>query len=108
MRYSALGIYYGIGIGLIIMAIKFLLHNRRLLHDDAKLKEARLALTDERNIEINTLAVKRAALVTLIAMYVTALICGLFFPIITLIILLITSLFMTTYGISYMILNEKM
>lgn len=108
MRYYVLGIYYGVGIGLIIAAIILFIHNRRLLRNDAKLKEARLTLTDERNIEIGTIAVKRAALVTLIAMYVTALICGLFFPIIYLIMLFIINLFMITYGISYMILNEKM
>ena len=45
-----LGVYCGIGVGLICSGIVFLIRNKRLMKDEEKLKEARLQVTDERNI----------------------------------------------------------
>ena len=50
-----LGVYCGIGVGLICSGIVFLIRNKRLMKDEEKLKEARLQVTDERNIEIGSL-----------------------------------------------------
>ena len=44
-----LGVYCGIGVGLICSGIVFLIRNKRLMKDEEKLKEARLQVTDERN-----------------------------------------------------------
>ena len=46
-----LGVYCGIGVGLICSGIVFLIRNKRLMKDEEKLKEARLQVTDERNME---------------------------------------------------------
>ena len=67
-----LGVYCGIGVGLICSGIVFLIRNKRLMKDEEKLKEARLQVTDERNIEIQgfDMCVKElAAFVLLIVMY---------------------------------------
>lgn len=47
----------------------FLIRNKRLMKDEGKLKEARLQVTDERNIEIGSRALRMAAFVLLIVMY---------------------------------------
>ena len=61
-----LGVYCGIGVGLICSGIVFLIRNKRLMKDEEKLKEARLQVTDERNIEIGSRALRMAAFVLLI------------------------------------------
>ena len=47
-----LGVYCGIGVGLVGAGVALLIRNKRLLKDEAKLKKARLEQTDERNVEI--------------------------------------------------------
>lgn len=54
--------------GLYVLEL-FLIRNKRLMKDEGKLKEARLQVTDERNIEIGSRALKMAAFVLLIVMY---------------------------------------
>ena len=46
-----------------------MIRNKRLMKDEEKLKEARLQVTDERNIEIGSRALRMAAFVLLIVMY---------------------------------------
>ena len=52
------GVYCGIGVVLICSGIVFLIRNKRLMKDEEKLKEARLQVTDERNIEIGSIIQK--------------------------------------------------
>lgn len=73
-----LGVYCGIGVGLICSGIVFLIRNKRLMKDEGKLKEARLQVTDERNIEIGSRALRMAAFVLLIVMYFAFLFGGLY------------------------------
>lgn len=54
--------------GLYVLEL-FLIRNKRLMKDEEKLKEARLQVTDERNIEIGSRALRMAAFVLLIVMY---------------------------------------
>lgn len=54
--------------GLYVLEL-FLIRNKRLMKDEGKLKEARLQVTDERNIEIGSRALRMAAFVLLIVMY---------------------------------------
>ena len=78
-----LGVYCGIGVGLICSGIVFLIRNKRLMKDEEKLKEARLQVTDERNIEIGSRALRMAAFVLLIVMYFAFLFGGLYDPMIS-------------------------
>ena len=78
-----LGVYCGIGVGLICSGIVFLIRNKRLMKDEGKLKEARLQVTDERNIEIGSRALRMAAFVLLIVMYFAFLFGGLYDPPVT-------------------------
>ena len=53
-----LGVYSGVGVGLVAAGVGMLVRNRRLLGDETRLKEARLKVTDERNVEIASRSIK--------------------------------------------------
>ena len=99
-----LGVYCGIGVGLICSGIIFLIRNKRLMKDEGKLKEARLQVTDERNIEIGSRALRMAAFVLLIVMYLAFLFGGLYDPMISKLI----CVFLIVYAIAWRVLNKHM
>lgn len=103
-----IGVYCGIGIGLICAGAAFLIRNRRLLRDAALLKEARLKVTDERNIEISSRALKATAIVMLIAMYLVFFVGGLFYPIISKVMSFFICLFLVVYCVMWRVLDKKM
>ena len=73
----AKGFLCGFGSSIIVISILLLIRNRKLLNDEAKLKEERLKMNDERNIMVNTLALKNACLILVAFLYI-ALIVGIF------------------------------
>ena len=103
-----LGIYCGIGVGLICSGIVFLIRNKRLMKDEEKLKEARLQVTDERNIEIGSRALRMAAFVLLIVMYFAFLFGGLYDPMISKLMSCMICLFLIVYAIAWRVLNKHM
>lgn len=103
-----LGVYCGIGVGLICSGIVFLIRNKRLMKDEGKLKEARLQVTDERNIEIGSRALKMAAFVLLIVMYFAFLFGGLYDPMISKLMSCMICLFLIVYAIAWRVLNKHM
>ena len=103
-----LGVYCGIGVGLFVCGIMMLIRNRNLLKDEAKLKEARLKMTDERNVEISSKALKAAATVLVVVLYGVLLIGGLFYPILGKLMAMLICLFVVTYAIAWKVLDHKM
>ena len=103
-----LGVYCGIGVGLICSGIVFLIRNKRLMKDEGKLKEARLQVTDERNIEIGSRALRMAAFVLLIVMYLAFLFGGLYDPMISKLMSCMICLFLIVYAIAWRVLNKHM
>ena len=103
-----LGVYCGIGVGLVGAGVALLIHNKRLLKDETKLKEARLQATDERNVEIGMRAQKIAAIVLLVAIYLVFLIGGVYDPILSKVMSCLICLFIVAYAIAWRVLNQRM
>lgn len=79
-----------------------------MMKDEEKLKEARLQVTDERNIEIGSRALKMAAFVLLIVMYFAFLFGGLYDPMISKLMSCMICLFLIVYAIAWRVLNKHM
>lgn len=103
-----LGVYCGIGVGLVGAGVALLIRNKRLLKDETKLKEARLQATDERNVEIGMRAQKIAAIVLLVAIYLVFLIGGVYDPILSKVMSCLICLFIVAYAIAWRVLNKRM
>lgn len=103
-----LGVYCGIGVGLVGAGVALLIRNKRLLKDEAKLKEARLEQTDERNVEIGIHAQRIAAMVLLVAMYLVFLLGGLYDSFLSKVMACLICLFVAVYSIAWRVLNKRM
>lgn len=102
-----LGVYTGIGTGLTVAGIILLIKNMLLIKDEKKLRQARIADSDERNIQISMLATKAALAVLLVGMYFAILLGGLWYPILTKILAFLLVLFMFSYMVAYRIISRK-
>ena len=102
------GTYTGFGSGLTFVSILLWLKNRNLLHDDEKRRKSRLSDSDERNIEISQKAMRMAAFVMIVALYVVGLIGGFFYPILTKVLLLLVCLFLLVYVVTFKWMEKKM
>ncbi|MEQ8199337.1 MAG: hypothetical protein ABRQ27_15295 [Clostridiaceae bacterium] len=102
------GVYTGIGAGLFAGGIALWIKNKLLLNNDEKLKESRLNNTDERIQEIGNKAFRAAAYVMIIALYSTALIGGLFYPILVEALMFIVCTFLLAYIAAFKYYNNKM
>lgn len=76
-----LGVYAGMGTGLLIGAIVVLIKDAILLRNEERLKNSRLENADERNQEISNKAIKFTLTVMLFVIYGVALIGGLYYPV---------------------------
>ena len=103
-----MGVYSGIGVGLFVIGLILLIKNKFLLNNDEKLKESRLNNTDERIQEIGNKAFRAASYVMLAALYGTALIGGLFYPVLIETLMFIVCAFLLTYIIAFKYYNNKM
>lgn len=103
-----LGVYCGLGVGLFACGIALLIRNKRLLKDEAKLKEARLQATDERNVEIGMRAQKVATIVLFVAIYFVFLIGGMYDSILSKVMSCLICLFVVAYAIAWRVLDHKM
>jgi len=103
-----LGVYTGVGAGLLAASIALWIKNKRLLGNEEKLKESRISNADERIQEISSRAFKMAAIVMLVAMYAVALIGGLFYPVLVEMLLAIISVFAFTYVVAYFAYSKRM
>lgn len=103
-----LGVYSGIGVGMFVAGIILWIKNRLLLNNDEKLKESRLNNTDERIQEIGNKALRVATYVMLVALYATALIGGLFYPVLVEVLMFIVCTFLLAYVMAFKYYNNKM
>ncbi len=108
VREEMLGVYTGMGTGLVLVSVILWVKNRVLLASEEKLKESRINNSDERIKEISDQAFRTAAVVMLGVMYLISLIGGLFYPVLVQVLLAVVSIFALTYLISYHIYNKKM
>ncbi len=108
VREEMLGVYTGMGTGLVLVSVILWVKNRVLLANEEKLKESRINNSDERIKEISDQAFRTAAEVMLGVMYLISLIGGLFYPVLVQVLLAVVSIFALTYLISYHIYNKKM
>ena len=101
------GFFIGIGSGLFFSGMILMIKRLRLLSDEKKLKEMRIAESDERNRSISVEAQRIATAVLLVAMYIV-MIAGLIFTkeLIKLMSMLIC-LFLLVYVLAYKILQNK-
>jgi hypothetical protein len=108
VKEEMLGVYTGVGFGLLAVAIIKSIQNVLMLKDEEKLKASRINNGDERIKEISNRAFRTASIVMLIALYAIALIGGLFYPELVRLLLLIVSIFVFAYIVSYNIYNKRM
>lgn len=72
------GFMLGVGGGLMLAGAAGVWKIRRRLADEEKLKECRLRETDEREMEVDSLALRATAKVLLFVMYIVLLVSGIF------------------------------
>ncbi|MDF2487034.1 MAG: hypothetical protein K0R46_3202 [Herbinix sp.] len=108
VKEQMLGVYTGAGAGILGASVLLWIKNKRLLGNEEKLKASRISNADERIKEISNKAFKMAAVIMLIAMYATALIGGLFYPVLVELLLAIVSIFVFAYLVSYFVYSKRM
>lgn len=101
-----LGVYTGVGVGLTAGSIVLMIKNILLLKDEKKRRQARISVSDERNIQISARAVKAAIAVLIAAMYFTILIGGLWYPILVKIGSFLLVLFLFSYIVAYRVISR--
>lgn len=75
--------FMGVGSGLLFASVILVIKSRGIMNDSEKLRRARIQVTDERNIQINTAAMKVMLAVMLVAAYIVMFIGGFLYPILT-------------------------
>jgi hypothetical protein len=108
VKEQMLGVYAGVGAGLMGVSVVLLIKNKQLLGNEEKLKASRISNADERIKEISNKAFKMAAVIMLVAMYALALIGGLFYPVLVELLLSIVSIFVFAYLVSYFVYSKRM
>ena len=73
-----MGYLLGVGAGLMLGGVVGVVRIRRRMADEEKLKEFRLKETDERELEVDSLALRAIAKTLLIALYVILIVAGVF------------------------------
>lgn len=72
------GLYMGIGTGLTLVGVLFLFKTRKILGDEKKLREKKLAEQDERNITIAQKTMSATGLLLLFVIYLGLIFSGIF------------------------------
>lgn len=103
-----LGVYAGMGSALIGAGLAKIIRNRSTMKDEERLTKQRRERGDERIQEIGRIALRVAALLMILAMYVISLIGGLFYPVLPKILLILICIFLLVYVVTYRILEKRM
>lgn len=103
-----LGVYAGVGCGLLVAGIIRIIRNCSIMKDEEKLTLQRRERGDERLQEISRSAMRISALLMIIGMYAISLIGGLFYPVLPKILLILICIYLVTYVVCYRILEKRM
>lgn len=103
-----LGVYSGMGVGLFAAGAVLWGKHKMLLNNEEKLKASRISNTDERVKEIGNNAFRAASIAMLIAVYIMALVGGLYNTLIFKVLIVIPYIFIVIYAVSYWYYNKKM
>ena len=102
------GVYSGIGCGLMGAAVALWIKNKMLLGNEEKLKQSRLANSDERNIEISQKAMRIAAMALIVALYLVGIVGGFFYPVLIKVLLFLVCIFLFVYVVAFKMIGKKM
>ena len=102
------GVYSGIGCGLMGAAVALWIKNKMLLGNEEKLKQSRLANSDERNIEISQKAMRIAAMALIVALYLVGIVGGFFYPVLIKVLLFLVCIFLLVYVVAFKMIDKKM
>ncbi len=91
------GILSGFGIGLIAGSITGMFRIRKTMSSEDKLKESRLKETDERELALNSKALRMSAYIVLICLYILMIVGGIFEPIIMYVCSFLIGIFLISY-----------
>lgn len=103
-----LGVYEGVGTGLVGAGVMLLIRNLIRLNNKDAAKKGRIEINDERNLEIYQKAIRIALFIMLIAIYIVMLIGGLWYPILTKVLSSLVCLFLFSYVVAYKMIEKKM
>lgn len=104
---TILGIYLGAGGSIFCISVIQYFKNRSLLYNSEKLKTTWVTHSDERNLQINSMAYRVSTAFLIITLYLTALIAGLWYPNMSLVLLAILFVFTLVYIVSYKIFSQR-
>lgn len=104
---TMLGMYTGVGVGLTAAGIILAVKSAVLLKNDQRLRQARIADSDERNIQIAAMATKAALAVLLVGIYFVILIGGLWYPVLVKVLTFLVVLFLFSYVAAYRIISRR-
>lgn len=103
-----LGVYCGVGTGIVLGGLISLLRNLLLLKDENKLKESRIENSDERLEEISNLAMKSAIKVMLLAILAVSMIGGIYYPVLVKMLMFIMVVFFFSYLTAFRLYQRHM
>lgn len=72
------GVYTGIGTAFVVISLILLRRGYKTLHNEEKLKKARLEGTDERNLYIQSKSIQYAGIITFFCAYLVMLLAGIY------------------------------
>lgn len=93
-----LGMMCGIGLGLALGSTMGIIRLKSRLSSEERLKESRLKETDERELEVNSKALRATARLILASLYVIMFVGGLFSQLIMLVCCLFIAIFLVSYS----------
>lgn len=93
------GILSGFGVGLIVGSITGMFRIRKTMSSEDKLKESRLKETDERELALNSKALRMSAYIVLICIYILMIVGGIFEPMIMYVCSFLIGVFLISYNL---------
>lgn len=103
-----LNVYCGAGTGLAAAGLVLFIKNLLLLKQEEKLTQERLKNADERLQQVGNKALRMGVMAMMITFYTVALIGGIFYPVLVKVLLIVMSVFLAVYMLSYWYYEKKM
>lgn len=103
-----LNVYCGAGTGLAAAGLVLFIKNLLLLKQEEKLTQERLKNADERLQQVGNKALRIGVMTMMLTFYTVALIGGIFYPVLVKVLLIVMSVFLAVYMLSYWYYEKKM